>query len=302
MYYETYANKLMMLRVCLIIIAVTAALAIILPFALPWNYAAIDWDGVSLRLFSAEAWQRGHYLGSDDIGRDRLARLLVGTRITMSVALAAAAVAMIIGIAWGVIAGWVGGRTDDVMMRIVDALYALPFMFIVIILMVVFGRSILLVFIGIGAVEWLTMARVVRGEVKAIKSRPFILAARASGASSFTIVMRHILPNIMGVAIAYLMLTIPQVVMVESFLSFLGLGVQEPMTSLGILVNEGAQQMEIDPAALLMPGGILVMLIVVMTIAGERLRDRINAGPVNRKIADIDVPNDGKHDDKDSVS
>lgn len=268
------------MRFSIIFISIIAALALFLPFLLPWDYSQIDWDGVGLEIFSTEAWQRGHYLGSDDVGRDRLARILVGTRITMSVALAAASVAMLIGITWGVIAGWVGGRTDDIMMRIVDALYALPFMFIVIVLMVVFGRSILLVFIGIGAVEWLTMARVVRGEVKAVKSRPFILAAKASGASSFAIILRHILPNIMGVAIAYLMLTVPQVVMVESFLSFLGLGVQEPMTSLGILVNEGATQMEINPVALLLPGGVLIILIISLTIAGERLRDRINLGKV----------------------
>ncbi len=274
-----------MMRISIILVAIMAALAVFLPFLLPWDYAQIDWDGVNLDMTSTEARQRGHYLGSDDIGRDRLARILAGTRITMSVALAAASVAMIIGIAWGVIAGWVGGRTDDIMMRIVDALYALPFMFIVIVLMVVFGRSILLVFIGIGAVEWLTMARVVRGEVKAIKSRPFILAAKASGASSISIILRHILPNIMGVAIAYLMLTVPQVVMVESFLSFLGLGVQEPMTSLGILVNEGAAQMEINPAALLLPGGVLILLIISLTIAGERLRDRINAGAIKKPNA-----------------
>ncbi len=274
-----------MMRISIILVAIMAALAVFLPFLLPWDYAQIDWDGVNLDITSTEAWQRGHYLGSDDIGRDRLARILAGTRITMSVALAAASVAMIIGIAWGVIAGWVGERTDDIMMRIVDALYALPFMFIVIVLMVVFGRSILLVFIGIGAVEWLTMARIVRGEVKAIKSRPFILAAKASGASSISIILRHILPNIMGVAIAYLMLTVPQVVMVESFLSFLGLGVQEPMTSLGILVNEGAAQMEINPAALLLPGGVLILLIISLTIAGERLRDRINAGVIKNPNA-----------------
>ncbi len=274
-----------MMRFSIIIVAMIAVLAVFMPFLLPWDYAQIDWDGVGLDIISQQAWQRGHYLGSDDIGRDRLARILVGTRITMSIALAAALVAMLIGIAWGVIAGWIGGRTDDIMMRIVDALYALPFMFIVIVLMVVFGRSILLVFIGIGAVEWLTMARVVRGEVKAIKSRPFILAAKASGASSVAIILRHILPNIMGVAIAYLMLTVPQVVMVESFLSFLGLGVQEPMTSLGILVNEGAAQMEINPAALLLPGGVLIILIISLTIAGERLRDRINAGGIARPDA-----------------
>ena len=273
-----------MIRISILFVAIMAALAVFLPFLLPWNYAQIDWDGVGMAITSPEAWQRGHYLGSDDIGRDRLARLLVGTRITMSVALAAALVAMLIGIAWGVIAGWVGGRTDDIMMRIVDALYALPFMFIVIILMVVFGRSILLVFIGIGAVEWLTMARIVRGEVMAVKTRPYILAAKASGAPSLSIIIHHIVPNIMGVAIAYLMLTVPQVVMVESFLSFLGLGVQEPMTSLGILVNEGAAQMEVNPAALLLPGGMLIALIISLTIAGERLRDKINTGNIGPNI------------------
>lgn len=269
------------LKLSLTIIMLVTVAALFMPLILPWDYAAIDWNGVSLKIFSSDAWSRGHFWGSDDIGRDRLARVLVGTRVTMSVALAAAAVAMVIGITWGVIAGWVGGRTDDLMMRLVDALYALPFMFIVIVLMVVFGRSIFLVFLGIGAVEWLTMARVVRGEVKAIKSRPFILAAQASGASSLSIIIRHILPNIMGVAIAYLMLTVPQVVMVESFLSFLGLGVQEPLTSLGILVNEGAAQMEIDPYALLLPGGVLVILIIALTIVGERLRDRINDGKLD---------------------
>lgn len=269
------------LKLSLTIIMLVTVAALFMPLILPWDYAAIDWNGVSLKIFSSDAWSRGHFWGSDDIGRDRLARVLVGTRVTMSVALAAAAVAMVIGITWGVIAGWVGGRTDDLMMRLVDALYALPFMFIVIVLMVVFGRSIFLVFLGIGAVEWLTMARVVRGEVKAIKSRPFILAAQASGASSLSIIIRHILPNIMGVAIAYLMLTVPQVVMVESFLSFLGLGVQEPLTSLGILVNEGAAQMEIDPYALLLPGGVLVILIIALTIVGERLRDKINDGKLD---------------------
>jgi len=284
------------MRISLITIAIMLILALFLPFLLSWDYAAIDWDGVGLKLFSDEAIERSHYLGTDDIGRDRLARILAGMRVTMSVALAAALVAMVLGIIWGTIAGWAGGRVDDVMMRIVDALYALPFMFIVILLMVVFGRSILLVFIGIGAVEWLTMARVVRGEVKAIKSRPFILAAKASGASSFAIIWRHILPNIMGVALAYLMLTVPQVVMVESFLSFLGLGVQEPLTSLGILVNEGAQQMEVDPAALLLPGAVLIILIIALTIAGERLRDRVNAGPKSDPI------NMEKNDDKETYN
>lgn len=254
----------------LVIVALIALAALLIPPLLPWSHAAIDWNAVRAPLFSDT-----HLLGTDDIGRDRLARLLVGTQISLSVALAAATVALLIGVVWGAIAGWVGGRTDEFMMRIVDGLYALPFMFVVILLMVVFGRSILLVFIGIGAVEWLTMARVVRGEVMALKSRPFILAAEASGSSGATILIRHILPNVAGVAIAYLMLTVPQVVMVESFLSFLGLGVQEPLTSLGILVNEGAADMDMAPAALLLPGGMLVLIIICLTLAGERLRDRL---------------------------
>jgi oligopeptide transport system permease protein len=259
-------------RIPLIIVAIIALAAFLLPAFLPWSHAAIDWNNVGAGLFSDT-----HLLGTDDLGRDRLARLLVGTRTTLSVALAAALVALVIGTVWGAIAGWVGGRTDEVMMRIVDGLYALPFMFVVILLMVLFGRSILLVFIGIGAVEWLTMARVVRGQVMALKSRPFVLAAEAAGSPGHATLLRHILPNVAGVAIAYLMLTVPQVVMVESFLSFLGLGVQEPLTSLGILVNEGADEMDMVPAALLLPGGMLAAIIICLTLAGEKYRDHLAA-------------------------
>ncbi len=252
----------------LLIALIIIVLALVVPPLLPWGFDTIDWNAVRVGPSLA------HPLGTDNVGRDLLARTLIGTRITVGVAIAAALVALIIGTAWGAIAGWVGGRTDEVMMRIVDALYALPFMFVVILLMVVFGRSILLVFLGIGAVEWLTMARVVRGQVIQLKERPFIIAAEAAGVAPFAIITRHILPNVAGVAIAYLLLTVPQVVMVESFLSFLGLGVQEPMTSLGILVKEGADDMDIAPTALLLPGGILVTLLICLTLGGEALRDR----------------------------
>lgn len=254
----------------IIIVALIATAAILLPPFLPWSHDAIDWKGLRLPPLS-----EGHWLGTDSIGRDRLARLLVGTRVSLAVAGAAASVALVIGVTWGGIAGWVGGRVDEAMMRVVDALYALPFMFVVILLMVVFGRSILLVFLGIGAVEWLTMARIVRGQVMALRQRPFILAARAAGAPAHRILACHVLPNIAGVVIAYLLLTIPQVVMVESFLSFLGLGVQEPLTSLGILVKEGADEMDIAPFGLILPGGVLVTILVCLTLAGERLRDRL---------------------------
>jgi oligopeptide transport system permease protein len=253
-------------------LALIALAALIGPALLAWPYDAIDWNAVRVPPLSP-----GHFFGTDSVGRDLLARTLSGTRITFAVAVAAASVSLLIGVAWGAIAGWAGGRLDEAMMRIVDGLYALPFMFVVILLMVVFGRSILLVFIGIGAVEWLTMARVVRGQVIAIKARPFILAAEAAGAPPGAILIRHVLPNIAGVAIAYLLLTVPQVVMIESFLSFLGLGVQEPLTSLGILVKEGADDMDIAPHALLLPGGVLVAMLVSLTLIGEKLRDRFTA-------------------------
>lgn len=251
------------------IVVMLVAAALLLPFIIPWTYDQIDWDAVR-----APAFTGSHLLGTDEIGRDRLARLAAGTRVTIMVAIAAALVSLVVGIAWGATAGWVGGKVDEAMMRFVDALYALPFMFIVILLMVIFGRSILLVFVGIGLVEWLTMARVVRGQVMALKQRPFILAAEAAGTRPLSIVIQHILPNIAGVALAYLMLTVPQVVMVESFLSFLGLGVQEPLTSLGILVKEGADDMDVTPLGLLLPGGVLVLILVCLTIEGERLRDK----------------------------
>ena len=260
-----------MMRPPVLILAAILLAAICLPPLLHWRYDAIDWNAVRAAPLSPT-----HLLGTDSVGRDLLARLLIGTRIMLSIAAAAALVALVIGVAWGAIAGWIGGRVDELMMRIVDGLYALPFMFVVILLMVVFGRSILLVFLGIGAVEWLTTARVVRGQVMQLKHRPFIIAAEAAGASAPQIVIRHILPNIAGVALAYLLLTIPQVVMVESFLSFLGLGVQEPLTSLGILVKEGVDDMDLAPLALLVPVGVLMTVLICLTLLGERLRDRLS--------------------------
>jgi len=259
------------LRIALGLLLAIVMAALIGPLLLPWRYDLIDWNAVR-----AVPLSPGHLLGTDSVGRDLLARTLVATRVTLAVAGAAALVALLIGVTWGAIAGWKGGRTDEAMMRVVDALYALPFMFVVILLMVLFGRSILLVFLGIGAVEWLTMARVVRGQVLALQQRPFVLAAEAAGAPPATIVTRHLLPNLAGVAIAYLLLTVPQVVMIESFLSFLGLGVQEPLTSLGILVKEGADDMDITPHALLLPGGVLVAILLCLTIIGEKLRDRFS--------------------------
>lgn len=260
------------MRIPLAILVAILLAALFGPLLVHWPYDVIDWDAVRAPPFSP-----GHLLGTDGVGRDLLARTLVGTRVTLAVALAAALVSLVIGVGWGAIAGWVGGRVDEAMMRIVDGLYALPFMFVVILLMVVFGRSIMLVFLGIGAVEWLTMARIVRGQVIVLRERPFILAAEAAGAPAPAIILRHLLPNVAGIALAYLLLTVPQVVMIESFLSFLGLGVQEPLTSLGILVKDGADDMDIAPHALLLPGLMLVAILVCATLVGERLRDRMTA-------------------------
>lgn len=260
------------MRAALILLAAIVVIALLGPLALDWRYDAIDWDAVRAAPFSP-----GHPMGTDSVGRDLLARTLAGTQVTLGVATAAALVSLVVGVTWGAVAGWCGGKVDEAMMRIVDALYALPFMFVVILLMVVFGRSILLVFLGIGAVEWLTMARVVRGQMLSLRERPFVTAAEAAGTPPTAIVLRHMLPNLAGVAIAYLLLTVPQVVMIESFLSFLGLGVQEPMTSLGILLKEGADDMDMAPHALLLPAAMLVTLLLCLTRAGEALRDRFAA-------------------------
>jgi oligopeptide transport system permease protein len=260
------------MRTALTLLAAIVVVALLGPLALDWRYDAIDWDAVRAAPFSP-----GHPMGTDSVGRDLLARTLAGTQVTLGVATAAALVSLVVGVTWGAIAGWCGGKVDEAMMRVVDALYALPFMFVVILLMVVFGRSILLVFLGIGAVEWLTMARVVRGQMLSLRERPFVTAAEAAGTPPTVIVLRHMLPNLAGVAIAYLLLTVPQVVMIESFLSFLGLGVQEPMTSLGILLKEGADDMDMAPHALLLPAAMLVTLLLCLTRAGESLRDRFAA-------------------------
>ena len=192
------------------------------------------------------------------------------------VGVVATAVALLIGVTYGSVAGYVGGKTDDVMMRIVDVIYSLPFMFFVILLMVVFGKNILLIFVAIGAVEWLTMARIVRGQTLSLKQREFVEAARASGLSDLQIIVTHIVPNVMGPVIVYVTLTIPQVILAESFLSFLGLGVQEPMTSWGVLISDGASQMEDAPWMLLFPASFLAITLFCFNFIGDGLRDALD--------------------------
>jgi oligopeptide transport system permease protein len=220
-----------------------------------------------------EAW---HILGTDIQGRDLLARLMIGLRISLTVGIVATAVSLVIGVTWGATAGYLGGRVDNFMMRIVDVLYALPFIFFVILLLTVFERNIVLIFAAIGAIEWLTMARIVRGQTLAIKGKEFIEAARASGVSRRAIILRHILPNVIGPVAVYVTLTIPVVILAESFLSFLGLGVNEPLTSLGVLISEGAKTMEEKPWMLLAPALTMAVTLLCLNFIGDGLRDALD--------------------------
>ena len=259
------------MKLPLAFLALIAVAALIGPALLPWSYDSIDWNAVRVAPLSP-----GHFFGTDSVGRDLLARTLTGTRITLAVAIAAASVSLLIGVAWGAIAGWTGGRIDEAMMRFVDALYALPFMFVVILLMVVFGRSILLVFVGIGAVEWLTMARIVRGQIISIKKMEYIEAARALGLGKRRIIFRHMIPNILGPIIVYTTLTIPAVMLLEAFLSFLGLGVQPPMSSWGVLIKDGAEKMEEFWWLLVFPGGVFSLTLFSLNFLGDGLRDALD--------------------------
>lgn len=214
--------------------------------------------------------------GTDGNGRDLLARILISIRISLMIGALATGVALVIGVAWGATAGFLGGRVDNVMMRVVDILYALPFTFFAILLVVFFGRNVVLMFIAVGAVEWLDMARIVRGQTISLRRREFVQAAEALGVSSGGILRRHIIPNTLGPVIIYMTLLIPKVILLESFLSFLGLGVQEPLTSLGVLISEGARNMRGAPYMLLYPSIALTGLLFALNFLGDGLRDALD--------------------------
>lgn len=233
------------------------------------------YDQQNLRLGPAPP-SRQHWLGTDPLGRDLLARLLYGGRISLLVGLCGTLVSLVIGVIYGAVSGFVGGKLDMVLMRVVDILYALPFTIFVIMLMVFFGRSILLLFIAIGAVEWLTMARIVRGQVISLKRREFVEAAYALGLRRRRIIWRHIVPNMLGPIIVYATLIIPEVMLLEAFLSFLGLGVQPPQSSLGVLIKEGAEVMEEYPWLLIYPASVMALTLFSLNFLGDGLRDALD--------------------------
>jgi oligopeptide transport system permease protein len=237
--------------------------------------AARQDDGRKLTIV-ADLRHETFLFGADSNGRDLLTRILVGGRVSLLVGVLASAVALIIGVAYGAIAGYAGGRLDAFMMRLVDILYALPFMFFVILLIVTFGRHFALVFVAIGAVEWLDMARIVRGQALGLKHQDYVLAAEALGASAGAIIRRHIVPNLVGPVIAFLTLIAARVILLESFLSFLGLGVQEPMTSLGALIADGARNIEDAPGLLVFPAATLTILLFALNLVGEGLRNALD--------------------------
>ena len=259
------------------VVAIFIVIAIVLtaflgPYFLKWGYSQVDWSNIR----KPPNFDAGHYLGTDQNGRDMLARILQGTQMSLIVAFVATLVSVSIGVVYGAVAGYFGGRVDAVMMRIVDVMYALPYILFVIILMVMFGRNPVLLFVGIGAIEWLTMARIVRGQTLSLKEKEFVEAARAGGAKPFTIIMRHIVPNLTGPVVIYATLTIPEIIIAESFLSYLGLGVQEPQTSLGTLISAGAPVAEVLPWMLLGPAAVLVTLLLCLTYIGDGLRDALD--------------------------
>jgi oligopeptide transport system permease protein len=266
----------------IVVLCIIAALAIFGPFFLAYDFSQQNYDIIGC----APSWWPdpdvlckaggSHWLGTDSVGRDLLVRTLYGARVSLAVGLIATLVSLVIGVAYGATAGYIGGRVDELMMRFVDVLYSIPYIFLVIILMVIFNRNFFLLFVAIGAVEWLTMARIVRGQTLSLKQKEFVEAARAGGVGVFGIITRHIIPNVFGPVIVYVTLTVPASILAESFLSFLGLGIQEPLTSWGVLIKEGADQMQTAPWMLIFPATFMAITLFCFNFIGDGLRDALD--------------------------
>jgi oligopeptide transport system permease protein len=254
-----------------IVLGVMVLTAVVGPFVAPYAYDEINKNDVWVGPLTG-----AHLIGTDSLGRDLLARLFTGLGVSLAIGAVATTVSLVIGVTWGAVAGYFGGAVDEVMMRIVDVLYSLPYIFFVIILMVTFGSNFILLFVALGAVQWLTMARIVRAQTLSLKQKEFIEAARAIGLSRAQIITRHIVPNLLGPVVVYVTLTIPGVILAESFLSFLGLGVQPPVASLGTLISNGAQDMELAPWLLIFPSLTMVVTLMCFNFIGDGLRDAID--------------------------
>jgi oligopeptide transport system permease protein len=253
-----------------VILCLLITLAILAPWIAPHSYSYQNLE------LGAQPPSSIFFLGTDTLGRDLFSRILFGARVSLMVGFVATGVALVIGVSWGIIAGYFGGRVDSIMMRIVDVLYGLPFIIFIILLMVIFGRNIWLLFGAIGAVEWLTMARIVRGQVLTIKNQEYVLAAQAMGVSNFQMFRKHIFPNILGPIAVYATLTIPQVMLLEAFLSFLGLGIQPPMSSWGTLIRYGVESMEEYSWLLIYPGLTFTITLFALNFFGDGLRDALD--------------------------
>ncbi|WP_299859629.1 ABC transporter permease subunit [uncultured Roseobacter sp.] len=262
----------------LIVLMLVTAFALIGPFIAPWNNEDIDWNVLGNIIEAGRpSLESGHWFGTDPVGRDLFARTVQGTQISLLVGIVGALISVVVGTLYGAIAGYFGGRIDNVMMRIVDVLMSIPYMFVLILLLVVFGRSLLMLFIGIGLISWLDMARIARGQTLTLKGKAYIEAAVATGVRPFTIILRHIIPNLLGVVIVYATLLVPSMIIYESFISFLGLGVQEPLTSWGALINDGASEMNNGTLWMLTwPLFFFVITLFGFFFVGDGLRDALD--------------------------
>ena len=258
--------------ISLVVLTVICLACVVAPWVLPHAFDSADWDAMSI----APSLTNAHYWGTDDAGRDLLVRCMVGGRISLTVGLLATISSVTLGIVWGATAGFVGGRVDAFMMRIVDMMYAIPYLLIAILLVTILGREFYLVVLTITVFSWMDMARVVRGQTLSLRSKEYVEAARAIGVSTPRIIFRHIVPNLLGVVVIYTTVTVPGVILTESVLSFLGLGIQEPMTSWGVLIQDGAKTMEATPWILLFPAALLSITLYCFNFIGDGLRDALD--------------------------
>jgi oligopeptide transport system permease protein len=264
------ARRSTMVALWTLLAIVVAACAV--PMLSPYDYSTPAWT----RIFTPPSLRGGQIFGTDALGRDLLVRVMWGCRISLLVGLVASLVSVVIGVLWGATSGYIGGRTDALLMRCVDVLYSVPFIPFVIVLNVLFGRHLILVFVGIGAVSWLDIARIVRGQTLSIRKREYIEAARALGVRAPTMIRRHVIPNLLGIVIVYASLTVPAVILFEALLSFLGLGVQAPLASLGSLVADGASEMQSNPYLLIIPATLLALIVLCLNQLGDSLRDALD--------------------------